>query len=277
MRFTTLSKILSKHRIYSFGICDYQNISCFLPCRNRDTIPQQAKCVIVCAFPYYTGEYLQANVCKYAMIPDYHQVVRGILSAACEELEKTFGGSFVGFSDISALPEKECALQSGLGVMGKNGLVIHPEYGSFFVIGEIVTDQKFPFSKPNQTSCFACGKCRENCPTGAIGTDGIDYQRCLSFITQRKGELTKEEEAFIQKNGLMWGCDQCQDCCPHNRDLPVTYLKEFSEDIQPVVTEENLKRLMKTRAFGYRGKTLLLRNLALLAAGDRNGEQDERE
>ena len=264
-----LREILGKHGIHSFGVCDFGAITEFLPCRNRERIPEQAKSVIVCAFPYYTGEHPGANVCKYAMVPDYHVVVRGILNEAAAELEAHFGASFVGFTDVSALPEKECALAAGLGFPGLNGLVIHPEYGSYFVIGELVTDYLFPFDAPLGYTCLTCGACIRVCPAGAISREGIDYTRCLSEVTQKKGELTEEEEALVAKNGLMWGCDRCQDYCPHNKKVPLTYLGGFSGDVEPIVTRENLNPLCKTRAFGYKGKTLLKRNLTLIGVPEK--------
>ena len=273
MKNKKLGEILSKHQIYSYGVCDYSGISQFLPCRNREWIPENARSVIVCAFPYYTGEHKNANVCKYAMVPDYHYVVRKILNSAAEELKESFGGSFVGFADVSALPEHECAIKAGLGFPGVNGLMIHPRYGTFFVIGELVTDCLFDFDEPLQQTCLHCGGCIRACPAGAISLDGIDYTRCLSEVTQRKGELTEEEQEQIRKNGLMWGCDSCQNCCPHNRNLPLTYLEEFLKDVVPVVTKENLNPLCKTRAFGYKGKTLLKRNLQLIGAEGFEGEE----
>ena len=263
-----LEDILREHEIFSFGVCDFREISEFLPCRNRERIPENAKSVIVCAFPYYTGEHPGADVCRYAMVPDYHVVVRGLLNGAAEALEAEFGSSFVGFTDVSALPERACALAAGLGFPGVNGLVIHPEYGSFFVIGELVTDFLFPFDVPLTRTCMNCGACIRACPVGAISREGIAYSRCLSEVTQRKGELTDAEQAAIEKNGLMWGCDCCQNCCPHNRQLPLTYLEDFSSDVEPVVTRQNLNALCKTRAFGYKGKTLLKRNLALIGYGE---------
>lgn len=268
MKNEKLGEILARHRINSYGVCDYQGISRFLPCRNREWIPENARSVIVCAFPYYTGEHPGANVCKYAMVPDYHFVVRKILNEAASELRETFGASFVGFTDVSAIPEKECALAAGLGFPGVNGLVIHPEYGTFFVIGELVTDCLFSFDQPLARTCMGCGACLRACPADAITREGIDYTRCLSEVTQRKGELTAEEETRIRKNGLMWGCDCCQNCCPHNRDLPLTYLPEFLDYVEPAVTRENLNALCKERAFGYKGKTLLKRNLDLI---EKNG------
>ncbi len=264
-----LKEILYRNQIRSYGVCDYNGITEFLPCRNRERIPAEAKSVIVCAFPYYTGGHPGANVCKYAMVPDYHVVVRNILNQAAAELTQTFGGSFVGFTDVSALPERECALAAGLGFPGVNGMVIHPEYGTYFVIGELVTDQLFAFDQPlSRQTCLQCGRCVASCPAGVISWKGIDYSRCLSEVTQRKGELTEQEQDQVRRNGLMWGCDTCQNCCPHNRGLPLTYLTAFSEDVQPVVTRENLNPLCKTRAFGYKGKTLLKRNLELIGFGE---------
>ena len=268
-----LREILMRHQIRSFGVCDYQGISQFLPCRNREWIPENARSVIVCAFPYYTGEHPEADVCKYAMVPDYHVVVRKILNEAAEELKQEFSASFVGFTDVSALPEHECAIAAGLGFPGVNGLVIHPEYGTFFVIGELVTDYLFQFDSPLTETCLHCGACLRACPAGAIRKDGIDYGRCLSEVTQRKGELTEKEQELIRKNGLMWGCDCCQNCCPHNRNLKITYLEDFASDIQSVVTRENLNALCKTRAFGYKGKTLLKRNLEII--GRENSRKPE--
>ena len=263
-----LKEILARNRIYSYGVCDYSKITEFLPCRNSEWIPREAKSVIVCAFPYYTGEHPGANVCKYAMVPDYHVVVRQMLNRAAAELSEHYGASFVGFADVSALPERECALAAGLGFPGVNGMVIHPEYGSFFVIGELVTDYLFEFDSPLNESCIYCGACMRACPAKAISMNGVDYTRCLSAITQQKGELTEEQERLVEKNGLMWGCDRCQNCCPHNRGLKLTYIEEFSSDVEPVVTRENLNRLCKTRAFGYRGKAVLKRNLTLIGCGE---------
>jgi len=261
-----IAGILLDAGIRSFGICPFPDETELLPCRNAVTIPKSPKAVIVCAFPYYTDPSIPSNLCLYARVPDYHLVVRDIFTVVCQKLADAFPGHrFVGFSDVSALPERSCALRAGIGFLGKNNMIIHPEYGSFFVIGEIVTDLALPFSEPMNQSCKNCGACIQNCPGGALGEDHFCEEKCLSYITQRKGILTPEEEALIKQGGLVWGCDRCQLVCPHNKDLPVTPIAAFADHIEPFVTEENFAALKKERSFGYRGRTLMMRNLALFA------------
>ena len=156
-----LREILTRNQILSYGICDYNGITEFLPCRNREWIPENAKSVIVCAFPYYTGEYPDADVCKYAMVPDYHVVVRQILNQAAAELREEFQASFVGFTDVSALPERQCdtlvlMLICGLGfpllLNGLSALIFpHQADGSLVTAGDKVLGSEFvgqEFTKP---------------------------------------------------------------------------------------------------------------------------------
>ncbi len=258
-----LKEILKSMGITEYGVCSFEDIKEFLPCRNAERIPKGAKSVIVCAFSYYLGKSFETNVAKYAMLPDYHDVVREILNAAAKKLKAEFGGEYEAFSDISALPEKQCSELSGLGVRGKNNLIINKTFGSYFVIGEIITDMFFAPTPPLRRGCLNCGACVKACPVGAISENGVDYTKCLSAVTQRKGELSDYEQQKIKENKLMWGCDRCQDCCPMNRNAQKTDIEAFLRDVEPLVTRENLSTLMKNRAFGYKGKKLLLRNLDL--------------
>lgn len=260
----TVQALLRQAQIDSFGICDFPAAKELLPCRNAEHIPPKACSVIVCAFPYYTDRTIPGNLCLYARVPDYHLVVRQLLNPVCKALEAAFPANrFVCFTDVSALPERTCGLRAGLGVIGKNGLLIHPQYGSFFVLGEIVTDLPLPPNRPLPGGCQNCGRCLRACPGGALSENGFQEERCLSFISQRKGTLTAQEEALMRQNRLVWGCDRCQLVCPHNANLLETPIAAFREHIEPTVTEENLSRLRKDRAFGYRSKALMLRNLAL--------------
>lgn len=265
-----LKQILYHLEIRSFGICDFHRLAGSVPSRKREQIPAQAKSVIVCAFPYYSGEYSEANLCKYAMLPDYHQVCGEILTEACRMIVNVFGGNAVWFTDTSPLLEQECAVLSGIGFTGRNNLVIHPQYGTYFTIGEIVTDIAFPCSEPNRGQCLDCGRCSALCPGGVLRESPPDYAHCLSALTQKKGTLEPQDALKIKQNGLVWGCDICQDCCPHNRHAVNTHLRAYRQ-VTPVVTQDNLPSLMKTHAFGYRGLRVMERNLRLLSDAEGAG------
>ena len=150
------------------------------------------------------------------------------------------------------------------GFRGKNNLLITKKYGSYVVLGEIVTDMKIPPTPPNEESCLDCGACKTNCANSAIGLTGIDYTQCESKISQRKGILTTAEELAIRKAGLVWGCDYCQDSCPHNKSIARTTIPEFLLDIEPILTLENVEQLIQTRSYGYKGRKLLERNMEII-------------
>lgn len=260
-----LKDILNDYNLTEYGVCDYSIITEFLPCRNSIRIPKDCKSVIVIAFPYYTKTDKPSNLCNYARVKDYHIVVNEYLKNICEKLKENYPGyEFEGFSDVSAFPEHFCGIMSGIGFRGRNHLLINDKYGSFFVIGEIATNLYIPKSNPDLRECFGCGLCQKHCPSKALNTHKDDFSKCLSEVTQRKGELTQSEINLIKRNGLVWGCDVCQNVCPHNKNISQTHIKEFYDTIELNLTYENLSILKKDRAFGYRGVKLLTRNLDIL-------------
>lgn len=259
-----LSEIMYGNDIIDFGVMRFCDINSLIECRAKARLPQDSKSVIVCIFPYNVGELKNRNVCKYATLIDYHDYIGNVLSKVCKELKLKYNKKFEYFADISPIPEVFCAVRAGLGFRGNNNLLITKKYGSYVFIGEIVTDMELEISKPNEESCLNCGLCKKNCPNSAIGNDGIDYKRCVSNISQRKGELDEDEILAIKRVGLAWGCDFCQDICPHNKSVEKTYIKEFLNDVEPVLTKENMDNLVKTRAYGYKGKKLLNRNLNII-------------
>lgn len=259
----SLHHILQKHNI-AYGIMDFSQIPSLIECRAKSRLPKNPRSVICFSFPYYVGVLEEKNVSSYAVIPDYHDYITNTLGIICNELSLLYHNEFACFSDISPIPEVFCAVKSGLGFRGKNNLLITKEYGSYVLLGEIVTDMIIAPSVENKDSCLDCGECKNNCPNFAIGQSEVDYSLCVSSISQRKGELTNEEKSAIKRGGLAWGCDQCQEVCPHNKGITATHIQEFLNDVEPVLTNENMDKLMKTRAYGYRGRAVLERNLKII-------------
>jgi len=263
-----LTALFSENGIPAFGVAAFRSDLLLAGVRSAARLPKAAKSVIVCAFPYYVGEPEGRNLALYAMLPDYHAVVLGMLEAACAGLRALRpGGTFVPFSDASPIDEVEAAVRAGLGARGQNGLLLGDGHGSLCFLGEIVTDVALPAIDQSRRCC-GCGACVRACPTGALSAEGFDRERCLSYLTQKKGALTAEQERLIRAGGLAWGCDRCLLACPKNRGVAPTPIAAFRGDVEPVLTAENLDRLLRNRAFAWRGRAVLERNLALLSRNE---------
>lgn len=232
---------------------------------NPFLIDRAAKSIIVFVVSYKSG--LKGNISSYAFGQDYHTVLKKIASEA-ETLLNEKGFSAKTFADTGDLPDRHLAYLAGLGFLGKNHCLIHPKFGSFVFIGHIITDCPLPEDSPLNLTCNNCGACLDACPSHALVTG--DFNTCLSFITQKKGELTPAEETLIKSSGVIWGCDICQNVCPHNKNVPNATLPEFSTDlIQTLtlpeeITNREFRELYKDRAFCWRGKNVLIRNLKLM-------------
>ena len=255
----------------SFGVCRWEDLSRLLPCRGASRLPKGPRRVILFPFPYYWGDHPRRNLARYAMAADYHRLALARLSAAARTLARRFPGfSFVPFADSSPVPEVEAAARAGLGVAGRNGLLLHPVYGSWLFLGELVTDLPLPPTGDGQVHpCENCGACLAACPSGALGPEGFVLERCRSHFSQKKGALTGWEQAQLAEGGFVWGCDRCGESCPHNSHPVPTPQEEFRRGIVPRVTWENLPQLARTHACGWRGKGVLERNLAILEEAGR--------
>lgn len=227
--------------------------------------------------PYYVRP--GKNLSAYATSRDYHLLAAdlsarlpGCLSAACPE------GHFRVFCDNSPLDERRAAVAAGLGVFGDNGLLITHRYGSYVFIGEILSDREAtdfgPLRTVEKTGCLHCGACRRACPTGCL----TDYSRpCLSALTQQKAPFTEEEKAILLAGKSVWGCDACQDACPLNQPqggLPTTPIPFFCEDRIEFLDRKTLDAMddaaFSRRAFSWRGRAVLHRNLELLYPENRD-------
>ena len=268
-------EILRGSDCYPFGICNFEDLAGLLPCRAAQRLPKGAKSVLVCLFPYYTGEHPERNISRYAMVTDYHLIAGEYLRRFCQRLCEEFGqNSFEPFTDNSPIPEVQAAFLAGLGQRGKNGLLLHPDFGSYVFIGEVVTDLALDADKPvSPPECIGCNRCLRACPQGALQPDGrVELSRCRSHLTQKKGELSQWEKEQIRSGGLIWGCDICNDVCPYNRAPKLSPVPEFLASAIPVFDQQTAQELLKTRAYNYRGKKTILRNIALLEE-ETNDEQ----
>lgn len=256
-----LKVFFEKYGVTEVGAVSFESCLPLLTCRAAERLPEAAKTVLVCLFPYYVGEENPRNISRYAMVPDYHLVAGGILRQICGELTESYSHSFEAFVDNSPIREVDTAARAGLGVVGRNGLLLHPVYGSYCFIGEIVTDMPMVTREQQKKDCLQCGLCEQACPTDCIAGNGAV---CLSAVTQQKGVLTHEEERLVAEGGLLWGCDRCQEVCPMNRSVPGTPIASFRADLTPFLQRQDLTASVKKRAYGFRGVQPLLRNFSLL-------------
>ena len=263
--YSVIREIFASFGISQCGFCSYDAVLPLLPVRSASRIPENAKTVIFALFPYNIGEYPDRNISRYAIPDDYHHIAGEILKNCAAGLKEQYPEhEFVPFVDSSPIREVHGAYLAGLGCLGKNGLLIHPTFGSYVFIGEIVTTLELSPDREPMGACLGCGKCLSACPTGALGETGVCEDRCRSAITQKKGELTDWEQQQVLSGGMVWGCDICNDVCPMNKNAALSDLPAFYENAVAVITYENLPLLRKQKAFNYRSRSVMERNLALL-------------
>ena len=186
-----------------------------------------AKTVIVLALNYYhVQEPLTPTfkrVSKYAYGRDYHKIIPKMLRELEQYIVELIPDvGFRSFTDTGPVLERAYAEQSGIGYVGKNSLLITPEFGSFVFLAEVIIDADLideSYVRPDvKISCGQCRQCLDKCPTNAIVEPRvIDANRCISYLTiEKKGEINEELSEIIRENNIIFGCDICQDVCPHN-------------------------------------------------------------
>lgn len=197
------------------------------------------------------------NLSSCAYKKDYHLELKDKMSLICEYLNKN-GYIYKTYVDNNPLDERVLAYNAGLGFFGKNNLLINEELGSYFFIGEILTNAVIESDKINNNKCIGCNKCIEVCPTHALNENGIlNAKRCLSYLTQSKNLDEKDYKYF---DNCIYGCDKCISICPYNNKV-----KEVKNDINIDeflnMSSEEYKNKYSSNASYWRGKKVLDRNI----------------
>ena len=261
---THIARALEKQGIQLYGYCTFASLRTrLLSCRAATRLPNDPQTVIVCLFPYRVDSDAPRNLSRYACVPDYHQVAGAALERAATSLNDVNGFTFTPFVDNSPIPEVYAAALAGLGCIGNNGLLIHPQFGSYVFIGTIVTDAPVDVKEFALQKCIGCDTCLKACPTGALTQKGPDAGRCLSAISQRRGELTAQETTALRENGLLWGCDRCQEVCPLNRTAQCAPFPGFDTYV-PWLEDIPEGNELKKQPYGWRGAAVLHSNQRIL-------------
>lgn len=260
----TLTEIMKKHGIQAAGIP-------FGSCRltrgyKLRRVGFEPRSVYFGLIPYYTRECdLPRSVSAYAVSKDYHLFIEETGALIEKEAKEAFpGAGFAVFGDSSPFDERDGAARAGLGVIGRNGMLITEKYSSYVFIFEIVSDVP-PDREPVEPGrCPGCGRCAAACPFGMTG------ENCLSAITQKKGGLDEKEKETVLRYGSVWGCDICQEVCPYTAAAKkagtiYTDIPFFTGTALRFPDEKTLADSddFAQRAYSWRPKDVILRNIRL--------------
>ena len=219
-----------------------------------------AQSLIVVAMNYYPAVFQPDDAPQFAYYAygrDYHKVMRNRLKQLAAFVSENGGGATRCCVDTAPLRERYWAQQAGIGFVGRNNTLIIPGRGSYFFIGTLLTTLALTPDEPCTFTCGDCGACINACPTAALppinATAGeaaisgaVDASRCLSCLTiEYRGELP--EWARKALGNKVYGCDECQQACPHNRDARPTTIPEFHPTPEFLaLTHEQLKTMSPT-------------------------------
>lgn len=193
------------------------------------------KSIIVVALAYHwdaeapeSGE-LRGRISAYAWGTDYHEVMQRKLRQLSDYLLGRGASIARYYVDTGPMLDRALAQRAGLGWFGKNTLIITKAgHGSYVFLGEVLTDLEL---EPDQSAEGSCGRCRiclDQCPTGAIVAPFVvDARRCISYLTiEHRGWIPRELRPLMQT--WVFGCDICQDVCPHNTLVRQELHEEFA-------------------------------------------------
>ena len=253
----TLKELLLQNQIEYVSCLDASELTII----QAHLYPENIKSAFFWLIPYYTGKHSNRNVSLYAVSRDYHVFSKVLANELSIKLKELYPDEeFYFFCDSSPVNEVDAAAKCGLGVIGKNRLLINDKYGSYVFIGSLLTTIKAE-TKAVETkkTCLGCDACLKEC-------DFLSGKReyCYSELNQRK-VVTEKELEIIKSRKIRWGCDDCQQGCPMNKNVAKTPIPFFYEEVIDTLNIEILegmsKKQFKERAYSWRGKNNISRNL----------------
>jgi epoxyqueuosine reductase len=215
----------------------------------------------------------RGRVSAYAWSDDYHRRMRALLEAIAARIDALACAPATRVAcDTAPLAERAFAAASGLGWIGKHTSLIAKGLGSAVFLGEIVTTLPLVPDPPLRTSCGACTRCVDVCPTGALrGDRTMDATRCISDLTQRRDPIPRALRPLI--GAWVWGCDLCNDVCPPTRVAGARggrasaprEPETAAPDLQALLrlTNADFRARYRATAMGWRGASILRRNAAV--------------
>lgn len=215
-------------------------------------------------------------ISNYAWGADYHDLMMGRLEELAAFIGAQAGDDVVhrAYVDTGPVLERAYAAEAGLGFIGKNTCLIHPQMGSWLFLGEVLLDVALePTPEKTRVSCGTCRRCLDACPTGAlIAPYVLDARRCISYLTiELKGPIPRELRPLV--GNWVYGCDVCQAVCPWQRFAKPTGERSFHAEepdrAAPVLSdliemsEKAFRQQYEGTAIFRIGRRRLLRNAAV--------------
>jgi epoxyqueuosine reductase len=196
-----------------------------------------------------------------------------------DELGRRLRGKYRVLVDANQHVDREAAARSGVGFYGKNTMLITRRFGSWVVLGTLVTTAELEPTPPLDADCGSCTLCIDACPTDALDEPGVlDATRCLSYWTQSAEPFPEEYREALDDR--VYGCDICQDVCPWNRGVE----KRRAGEAPPEAAEPHVSLVdwldagdhelaaRYERLFVPRNDPRYLRRNALVALGNWGGD-----
>lgn len=225
----------------------------------------------------------RAYISQYALGRDYHKVVRKKLQKLGQLINDSTPHQYRAFTDSAPILERAYAQKSGQGWIGKNTMLINKKSGSYFFLGELLTNIPLPIDTAHTDEhCGSCRACIDICPTQAIiAPYQLDARRCISYLTiEYKGSIPIEFRKAI--GNRIVGCDDCQLICPWNKFSKMTQEKDFfprddflNTNLLTLFSWDEKTFLKKTEGSAIRrlGYVSWIRNIAIALGNSPSNQQ----